>query len=470
MKARVNGLVLVLTLGIAPGAFAQAPMIRIDGPLAGGVPTGTATTEPLALTLPDAVRRGLDHNLAALVDEQRVRQAEGQRWRALSGVLPNLSGNLQAAREKINLAAFGFTAPGIPQLVGPFSLYDTRLRLSQSLVDLSAISEARAGAQTLEAQKAGYADTRSLVVAAITNLYLVAVADKSRVDAAQAEEKTAETVHRLAVDQNEAGVVPKLDALRSDVELRTALQRLIVVKNDLDKDMLALARAIGLPLGQVFTLADEVPFVAAPPVDLAVAAKLAYAGRDDYKAAQARVAAAEAERTAARQAHLPSLTFDGDYGAIGNTTQSMLATFTAAANVHVPLFDAGKTKARSIEADADLKTRLAEAEDLRARIYYEVQGATLDLAAAADQVSVAREAVNVAEQALAQAEDRFRAGVTNNLEVVEAQQALSNTRENFIGSLYSHNVAKAALARALGLGEQEFLQILEGKTSWPTNH
>ena len=134
----------------------------------------------------------------------------------------------------------------------------------------------------------------------------------------------------------------------------------------------------------------------------------------------------------------------------------------------MPLFDAGKTKARSIEADAELKTRLAEAEDLRARIYYEVQGATLDLAAASDQVSVAREAVNVAEQALAQAEDRFRAGVTNNLEVVEAQQALSGTRENFIGSLYSHNVAKAALARALGMGEQEFLQILEGKTSWPT--
>lgn len=472
MKPRVTGLALVLALGIGPGAFAQTQTrtIRIDGPLAGGVPTGTATTEPVALTLPDAIRRGLEHNLAALVDEQRVHQAEGARWRALSGMLPNLSGNLQAAREKINLAAFGFTAPGIPQLVGPFNLYDARMRLSQSLIDLSAISEARAGAQTLEAEKAGYADTRSLVVAAITNLYLVAVADKSRVDAAQAEEKTAETVHQLAVDQNEAGVVPKLDALRSDVELRSARQHLIVVKNDLDKDMLALARAIGLPLGQPFTLADEVPFVAAPPVDITAAAKLAYNGRDDFKAAQARVAAAEAERTAARQAHLPSLTFDADYGAIGNTTQSMLATFTAAANVRVPVFDAGKTKARSIEAEAALKTRLAEAEDLRARIYYEVQGATLDLAAASDQVSVAREAVNVAEQALAQAQDRFKAGVTNNLEVVQAQQALTGARENFIGSLYSHNVAKAGLARALGLGEQEFLQILEGKTSWPTNH
>ena len=279
-----------------------------DGPLPPAASTGTAPSRPL--TLPDAVRQGLDHNPRA---GGRQRVPVGQH--GVVRPLPNVSGNLQAAREKINLAAFGFTAPGIPQLVGPFSLYDARVRLSQSLVDLSAINEARAGAQTLEAHKAGYADTRSLVVAAITNLYLVAVADKSRVDAALAEEKTAETVHRLAVDQNEAGVVPKLDALRSDVELRTARQHLIVVKNDLDKDMLALARAIGLPLGQAFTLADEVPFVAAPPVDVALAAKLAYAGRDDYKAAQARVAAAEAERDGGTAGAPASLTFDADYGA-----------------------------------------------------------------------------------------------------------------------------------------------------------
>src|SRR4029079_2508589 len=172
---------------------------RLAATVGGGVPPARGTAEPIALTLPDAVRQGLDHNLAALVDEQRVRQAEGQRWRALSGLLPNVSGNLQAAREKINLAAVGFTAPGIPQLVGPFSLYDARVRLSQSLVDLSAINEARAGAQTLEAQKAGYADTRRLVGAARHNLYLVAVADRSRVEAAEAAERTPDTGHRLAL-------------------------------------------------------------------------------------------------------------------------------------------------------------------------------------------------------------------------------------------------------------------------------
>ena len=469
MTGRLIGIGIAVALALAPVAGAQT-FTPSNSQLVGGVPSGSPSSEPLALSLGEAIQRGLEHNLAVLLDEQRVHDAEGRRWQALTSVLPTVSGSLSATREKINLAAFGFTAPGIPQLVGPFNVYDARLRLSQPLVDLSALSAAQAGLHTLDAEKARYADTRSLVIAAVTNLYLVAVADRSRVEAADAAEKTADIVHRLAADQNEAGVVPKLDALRADVELRAARQHLIVAKNDVEKDKLALARAIGLPLGQQFTLADAVPFAAVPTIEIAAAARLAYDSRDDFKAAVARVSAAEASARAARQAHLPTLTFDADYGAIGNTTPTMLATFTAAANVHVPIFDAGKTRARTLEADADLKTRRAEADDLRARIYYEVQTASLDLAAASDQVSVAGEAVTVAEQALGQAEDRFKAGVASNLEVVQSQQALTAARENHIASLYAHNVAKAAVARALGMGEHEFLQILEGTISWPTSH
>ena len=180
-------------------------------------------------------------------------------------------------------------------------------------------------------------------------------------------------MHRLAVDQVAAGVVPRLDALRSDVEFGNARQRLIVTRNDLDKAKLALARAIGLPPGQVFNLADSLPFVPEPSVNVESAASLAYAARDDYKAAQARVAAAEDAARAAWQTRLPTLTVDADYGTIGNTFDSMLPTFTVGANVHVPIFSAGRTKARTIEANAELRSRRAEAEELRGRIYYDVQ-------------------------------------------------------------------------------------------------
>ena len=464
MKAHVAH-ALALLLAIASPALAQTS--GLPAVFQGGVPSGERTAQPLTLTLGDAVQRGLEHNLGVLLEEQRVQSAEGAHWRAMSGLLPDVSGSLSAAREKINLAAFGFKAPGIPQLVGPFNLYDARLRLSQPVLDLSALSDAKAASKSLEAQKATYADTRSLVVAAVTNLYLVAVAERSRVEAAEAAERTADTVHRLAVDQVAAGVVPRLDALRSDVEFGNARQRLIVTRNDLDKAKLALARAIGLPPGQVFNLADSLPFVPEPSVNVESAASLAYAARDDYKAAQARVAAAEEAARAAWQTRLPTLTVDADYGTIGNTFDSMLPTFSVGANVHVPIFSAGRTKARTIEANAELRSRRAEAEELRGRIYYDVQASALDMAAASAQVGVARDAVSVAEQALEQAEDRFKAGVANNLEVVQAQQALTTTRENYIASLYADSVAKAALAHALGVGEKEFLQLLEGTMSWP---
>jgi outer membrane protein TolC len=456
----------------APSARAQGLTGSRPGPgtLAGGVPSGERTDAPLALALVDAVERGLKNNLGMLISAEDVRTADGTRWRALSAVLPDVSASLSAAREKINLAAFGFTGPGIPQLVGPFNVYDARVRLSQSVIDLSAARSLAAGNHALDAAKADYQDARGLVVAAIANMYLVAVADQSRVEAAEAAEKTARTVHQLAVDQNEAGIVPKLDALRADVELRSASQRLIVTRNELDKDKLALARAIGLPLGQTFTLADSVPFAPAPNVDVQAATGLAFEARDDLKAARARLAEAEAAARAAAYAHLPSLTVDADYGVIGNTMADSLGTFAVSANVHVPLFDGGRTRARTIDANAELARRRAEMSDLRARVYYDIEAAALDLNAASDQVTVAREAVTVADQALGQAQDRFKAGVAGNLEVVQAQQALTAARENYISSLYAHNVAKVAMARALGSGESEFLQLLEGTTPWPTAH
>lgn len=456
---------------LAPCARAQGlPEHLSQQTLAGGVPSGERTDAPLSLTLVDAVRRGLANNLGMLLGAQDVRSAEGDRWRRLSAVLPDVSASLDAARQKINLAAFGFSLPGLPSLVGPFNVYDARARLSQSILDLSAASRLVAGNHALEAARDSYQDTRGLVAAAVANMYLVAVADQSRVAAAEAAETTATAVHQLAVDQNTAGLAPKLEALRADVELRNARQRLIVVRNELDKDKLALARAIGLALGQSFTLADAVPFAPVAAPDMAAATGRAYETRDDFKAAQARLAAAEAEARAAGYDHLPSLTVDADYGVIGNTMASSLPTYAVSANVHVPLFDGGRTRARALAADAELQRRRNEMADLRARIYYDVQVASLDLAAASEQVTVAREAVTVAEQALGQAEDRFKAGVAGNLEAVEAQQALTAARENYISSLYAHNVAKVAMARALGAGEREFVELLEGGTAWPTAH
>jgi outer membrane protein TolC len=239
-----------------------------------------------------------------------------------------------------------------------------------------------------------------------------------------------------------------------------------VAENEGARTRSALAQAIGLPLDQQFSIADPMPYSTAAAVDVGVALSAAYTRRADFLQAQERVAAADAALSAARADRLPRLTFDGNYGWIGAEPSTAISTFSVAANVRVPIFSAGATKARTIESDAELRRRQAELEDLRTRISYEIQTSLRDLNAAAELVAVAQSAVDLANETLGQARDRFAAGVATNVEVIQAQESVVAAREGRIASLYSHNVAKAALARAIGVGEQEFSGFMGGQAPW----
>jgi outer membrane protein TolC len=236
-----------------------------------------------------------------------------------------------------------------------------------------------------------------------------------------------------------------------------------VAEQDAAKEKLVLARAIGLPLGQRFRLADPMPTT--PPVPLTVeeAVERAWAGRPDLKAAQARVDAAEALRKAAQGEGLPSLAVSGDYGAIGNDVPGSRATFTLGAALRVPLFEGGRVQARVREAEAREQQERARLADVRARIYYEVQSVFLDLKAAEERVGVAESALALSREQLQQAKDRFASGVADNVEVVQAQEALANAAENHIASLYAQTVARLSLARTLGGAETSYAEFLKGR-------
>jgi outer membrane protein TolC len=261
----------------------------------------------------------------------------------------------------------------------------------------------------------------------------------------------------------QAGLIAGVDVLRAQVQLQNQRQRNIRVENDYEKSKLQLARAIGLPVGQAFTLTDRIPFAPlATEVTLEGALKTAYESRADFLAARERLAAAEASRKAAVSDHIPTVRLDADYGALGQTLSESHATFRVAANVRVPLFDAGRSTARRIETDADLKRRQAEMEDMRGRVEYDVRTALLDLRAAGQQVEAAQTNVTLAGQELEQARDRFAAGVAGNLEVTQAQQSVALATESYIDALYSHNLAKASLARAVGTAEQSVMAFVGG--------
>jgi outer membrane protein TolC len=444
----------------AAGQAAQAPQASQSSPFFGSVPKGTATAEPLALSVKDAVQRALQNNLGLLLQEESEASARGARWRALADLLPDVSGALGVRRQVINLEAFGF--PGPPSIVGPFNVYDARVFLSQPVVDISALNDSRAAALRQKAEQYGVRTARDLVVLVAVNLYLETVATASRVDMTRAQQDTADALFKQAQDLKASGLVAGIEVLRAQVQLQTQRQRVIAAENDFEKAKLQLERAIGVPIGQPITLVDKIPYAAMPVLPVDEALKRAFESRADFLAAQSRVEAAEAARKAAYGALLPSLTFDADYGAIGQTINTAHSTYTMAANVRIPLFDGGKTTARRIETSSALRQREAELADFRSRVEYEVRTSLLDLRAADQQLQAAQSNVQLASDELQQARDRFGAGVASNLEVTQAQEAVAGASETYISALYSHNLAKASLARSLGVAETAVMTYLGG--------
>ncbi len=455
--------------GASTGAAASAQSVPVldistQNPLLGGIPQGKPTGGVLQLSLSDALKRGLNYNLGALVSEQSIQAARGGRMLALSQLLPRLTTAISGTQEQVNLEAFGFQGfPGMKTVVGPFSVFDMRAFVSQPVLDFSALNQYRSAGENLKAAQYSNENTRDLVVFVCANLYLQAVASSSRIEATRAQVNTAQTLYNLAVDQKAAGVVPGIEVLRAQVELQAQQQRLIVAEDQFAKDKNALARAIGLPLGQDFNLTDGMSYTPIPVTALDESVQRAYRERPDYKSAQARVRAAESDRKAVKADNLPTVDFSADYGDIGKQPFDSHGTVTAALSVRFPIFQGGSVRGRVVAADAALRQRQAELEDMKARIYYDVRNAFLDLKAAADRVQVAQSAIKLADEQVLQSQDRFRAGVTNNVEVVQAQEALATASENYISSLQAHSAAKLALARAIGLSDAEYEQFLRGK-------
>ena len=442
-----------------PGVPVPAP----TSPFWGGVPTGTASAQPIDLTLYDALHRALDHNLGVLAAEEAVNRAHGERWLALAELLPNVYGTASAAERKTNLEAFGFPIQDpFPRVVGPYHVFEARVFLRQSILNFQAINDAKAEGYRLSAAKYSYRSARDLIVLVTANLYLEAVAAGARAEAARAQLETARALHNQALDMKTAGTVAGIDVLRAEVRVSLEQYRATSAGNTFEKAKLQLARLIGLPLRQEFTLTPKVPEVPLPPFSLEEVVAQAYERRPDFLAAQQRVKAAEADARAARAGLLPSLDFAGDYGTIGLTLPQALPTFSVAGQLNVPIFQGGRTQGRTAKAQADLSQRRSELEDLRASIYYNTRAAFLDLKAAEEQMQTATRARQLADLQLTQARDRFAAGVANNLEVVQAQEAVAAATEGAISALYDLNIAKALVLGSPGSLEEAIEKYLGG--------
>jgi len=464
-------------LAQATGVTSSAPNITLPGPqnpFLGSAPEGKATTDVLQIDFKDAIDRGLRNNLGLLLATDQTETARGERWKELSELLPNLSARVMENVQTQSLAALGFnklfpllSAPGanatsLPRLVPAFNYFDARAALSQSIFNFRNLERERSASESLKAAQFSYKDAREMVVLAVGNSYLQAIAAGARVETIEAQVKSAQALYDRAADQQKAGLSPAIDTLRSQVELQTRQQQLIVARNDLAKLKLSVARIIGLPPGQEFVLTEKAPYQALTPLPLETYLQRAYASRADYQAATAQVRAAELSRRAATAGHYPTVDIDANFGAIGVTPSQSNGTWQVNGGINIPIFAGNRTHSDVLEADAQLKQSRSQLGDLRGRIDYEVRSALLDLNAAAEQVAVARSSVDLAEQALVQSQDRFTAGVADNLEVVQAQEAVASAHESYIQSLYAHNLSKVELAYAIGDAEHGVKQYLKG--------
>src|SRR5271170_1891064 len=440
-----------------PQAFSQNPYL-------GGVPGGKLSTTPVALSLDDAVAFGLKQNLGGVLATDVVTDARGQRWQALSELLPNVITDTGFGVHQINVkAAFGLTIRGEPPIIGPFGYFDSRAYLTQSAFDWASIERARSSTAQVRAAEFSSKDARELIVLVIVSNYLLIIADQSEVESATSQRDTAKALFQQASDQKTAGLASAVDVLRSQVQLQSREQKLIVAKNNLAKQKLVLARAIGLPPGQNFEITTHVPYRELTPSSLDDAIQSAYKARTDFQSQINQVRSGELVRRAASAERYPSLGVETDYGLSGVNPGSSHGTVDAAATLRIPVFQGGRVHGDILRADASLTRERQRLEDLRAKIDEEVRDAYLDLEAAAQEVSVEKSAVTLATQTLEQSRDRFISGVTDNIEVVHAQDVLAIATDGYVASLYSHNLAKISLARAIGVAESGFAAYVEGK-------
>jgi outer membrane protein TolC len=428
----------------------------------GSVPQGTASDTFIPISMGEAIDRGLKANLGLLTSEQSSEEIRARRLRALSGLLPRVSGQLSMTEQQLNLQALGFNIKlppsagfSIPTIVSPYSYQAALVNVNMPLFDYSAISNFRASRESQKAASLSLKNARDLVVQAVGNAYLQIIADSARVTATQAEIDADNAVFTNATRRHDAGTAIGIDVLRSQVELKQRQQQLVAVKNQFEKDKLSLARIIGLPIGQQFEVADPSVSMPLEAVSLKEALDKAYQHRPDYQAAKARVAAAQFTLRSAKAERYPTLVASGYYGDEGlRVLSNSHGVFNATGSINFNIFDGGRIKADIVENDSELRNRRNEMENLRGQIDYEVRSAVLDLRSSQSQMDVAQSNMQLAQQSLQQSQDRFTAGVTNTVEVVQAQQAVADANENLISAQYQYNVAKVELARGLGLAEE----------------
>jgi len=441
------------------GLKAGKVMLLVGLSLAGAARLGAQQTVPRRLTLRDAIELALKQNLSVRVANTQAEELEGTRERRRAFLLPHVNGTALVNYQNIDLAAMGITFPNVPKVVGPFGTYDFRASATQSVIDRRSYHNWRASEKQEEAAHLDYQDQRDLVIRQTAGLYLDAQAASAEVEAAGSRVTTSQTLEKLARDQHVQGLATAVDEVRAQVQLARDQQNLLVARNTYESSLLVLARFLGLSPGTPLELAEALHFHHAESTDPDQALPNAVAARPDYAALLKQQESLAEQLKAVRARNLPTLSVNGNYGAIAGAGTSFAGTGQIAGTLTYTFYDRDRAGEKT-EIQSRLERVNLQIDDLKREIEQELRKAVLDLESSENQVTVTEAALHLAERELSLAQDRFRNGVTDNIEVVNAQATLASAQDDRIMALARHADAIMALARSLGGTEKTYQSYL----------
>ena len=414
-------------------------------------------TPKLDLSLRKAVEIALapDGNTRFQLAAETIHQSDAKVVAARAALLPNIDGTFGLRSQTQNLSAFGFSFPAglpfvIPSFVGPYKVFDARITANMDVFDFATLRRYQASKQALEATKSDRDSTRDQVTQQVARAYLAAVRADENVNTAKANLDLSAALLKLAQNQKDAGTGTGIDVVRAQVQQANDRQRLVVSENGRNQAYLQLSRAIGLDLGRAVTLTDRMAYIPVDSLAMDTALATATGAREDLKAQSKRVDVARLNYSAAKLESLPTVGAAGDIGPIGTTADNARVTRTVGVSVKIPVWDSGRRASHREESLSQWKQEQIRLRDLREQVALDVRLAADALHSAETQITVAKEGLALSEQELAQARRRFENGVTNSIEVTDAQTRLQRARDNQVTALFAHNLARIDWFAAMG--------------------
>lgn len=405
----------------------------------------------LRLTMREAVQLALKQNPLVLIANLNLAQSEQDQAIGRSALLPQATLSTSERVQRLNIEALiGQPFPGFPQHIGPYELFQAGPAFAAPIFDLGLWRRWQASKANVTATSAQQQTVQEQMAELVVSQYLAGLRVAADVKSAQSRVDLAQALYDQAADLQKNGVGTGIDTLRANVELQNEKQRLITAQTGLQTTLYGLARLLNLRPEQNIELADEVSFFETPAITVDQSVRAALENRPEMKVLAAQREALQREKQAARAQRLPVLTFSGDWAYQGLTPLTSIPTYAYTGNVDVPLFTGGRIRAQVARAELEERKLDQQRQEQMNEITLEVKTSAAQLESAHNEVGVANLGVGLAREEVTQARDRFAAGVANNIEVIQAQDALARANDNQILALYRYNQARADLARATG--------------------